>query len=53
MEGGRKVKLPHHFTARFGRPTNAVQENGTMGRKAKPSAAYPDGFAVCALPMRH
>ena len=33
-----EVKLPHHFTARFGRPTNAVQEHGTMGTKAKPLA---------------
>ena len=41
------MKLPHHFTARFGRPTNAVQENGTIGTKAKPSGVgSADGFAV-------
>ena len=38
--------MPHHFTARFGRPTNAVQEHGTMGTKAKPSG---DGGSPTAL----
>jgi hypothetical protein len=46
------VKLPHHFTARFGRPTNAVQEHGTMGTKAKPSGVgSADGFAVCGFTL--
>ena len=35
------MKLPHHFTARFGRPTNAVQENGTYGDEGKAVGCVP------------
>jgi hypothetical protein len=31
-EGGRKVKLPHHFTAEVRQPNDAVREHGTYWR---------------------